>query len=219
MAEINTGDGEAKKGKPKKQNLRVDMTPMVDMNMLLITFFMFCTTLSKPQMMNLVVPTKDKIENPDEGTKIDVDRTVTLILDENDIVYYYFGLPNYEDYTSLHQTDYSPNGLRKMVVESNSKAVREMVQLRDLRQKKQITDEEYRTRSTEIRDAKDGLAVVIKPTDASTYKNLVAVLDEMQICAVGKYAIVDITEGDKFLVQNLKERGALTEQAAKLAGN
>ena len=53
MAEVNTdkGKGDGKKGKQKKVNIRVDFTPMVDMNMLLITFFMLCTSLSKPQTM------------------------------------------------------------------------------------------------------------------------------------------------------------------------
>ena len=79
MAEVNTGGGgEAKKGKPKKLHLRVDFTPMVDMNMLLITFFMFCTTLSKPQMMNLVMPTKETNVNVENRAKADEAKTVTL---------------------------------------------------------------------------------------------------------------------------------------------
>ena len=62
MAEVNTdkGKNENKKGKQKKINVRVDFTPMVDMNMLLITFFMLCTTLSKPQTMEISMPSNDK---------------------------------------------------------------------------------------------------------------------------------------------------------------
>ena len=69
MAEVNTGGGEQKKGQPQKLNLRVDFTPMVDMNMLLITFFMFCTTLSKPQTMDIVMPTKDKDLTEDDKNR------------------------------------------------------------------------------------------------------------------------------------------------------
>ena len=66
MAEVQQSGGEEKKGKPKKQTLRVDFTPMVDMNMLLITFFMFCTTLSKPQIMDIAMPTDQKLTEEDQ---------------------------------------------------------------------------------------------------------------------------------------------------------
>jgi len=215
MAEINTGGGgEAKKGKPKKMQLRVDFTPMVDMNMLLITFFMFCTTLSKPQMMDLVMPMKDNKELSDEiKNQADEKYTITLLLADKDIVYYYAGKPNYDDYTSLVKTNYSPDGLRALLVNRNGKAIEKMKVLRDDKQKKKITEEQFAEKSKEIRGAKDGLVVIIKPTDASTYKNLVDVLDEMQICSVGKYAIVDMEDGDLFLIQNLLEQGALTQSA------
>ncbi|MEG1556054.1 MAG: biopolymer transporter ExbD [Bacteroidales bacterium] len=215
MSEVNTGDGEGKKGKPKKLQTRVDFTPMVDMNMLLITFFMFCTTLSKPQMMDLVMPTKDKDITVEQQTKVDEAKTITLLLAENDIIYYYFGKPNYEDYTSLIKTDYTPNGLRAMLVGKNGKAIAKMAELRDLKQQNKIPEEQYKEQAKEIRGAKDGIVVIIKPTNASTYKNLVDVLDEMQICSIGQYAIVDLTDGDTFLIENLMKKGALTQQAAK----
>ncbi len=216
MAEVNTGGGEAKKGKPKKMQLRVDFTPMVDMNMLLITFFMFCTTLSKPQMMDLVVPTKDNDLTVEEKTKVDEAKTITVLLADNDIVYYYFGKPNYEDYNSLIKTNYNPEGLRAMLVDRNGKAVAKMAELRLKKAQKKISEEDFKEQSKEVKGAKDGLVVIIKPTDASTYKNLVDVLDEMQICSIGQYAIVDMTEGDDFLIENFMKKGALTQEAAKL---
>ena len=217
MAEINTGNGnENKKGKPKKINLRVDFTPMVDMNMLLITFFMFCTTLSKPQMMNLVMPTKENNTNVENRTKADESKTITLLLVEDNTIYYYFGKPNYTDYTSLIKTNYNPDGLRSILVERNGEVIRKMAELRLQKTQGKISDEEFKTKSKEIRDIKGGQVVVIKPTDASTYKNLVDVLDEMQICSIGMYAIVDVTEGDKFLIDNYLQQGALSIQAGIL---
>ena len=69
MSEVQVKDeGGKKKGRQKKQVLRVDFTPMVDMNMLLITFFMFCTTLLKPQVMNITMPAKNKVKE-EEGTQ------------------------------------------------------------------------------------------------------------------------------------------------------
>lgn len=216
MAEINTGGGdEVKKGKPKKINLRVDFTPMVDMNMLLITFFMFCTTLSKPQMMNLVMPTKENNVNVENRTKADESKTVTLLLGGGDIVYYYQGKPDYENYASLIQTDYSPEGLRAMLVERNSSVIRQIAELRMQKQQNKISEEEFREKTKEIRGAKGGQVVVIKPTDASTYKNLVDVLDEMQICSIGMYAIVDVSDGDKFLLDNYLQKGALSNDIAR----
>ena len=70
MAEVQTGGGEQKKVKPKIMSLRVDFTPMVDMNMLLITFFMFCTSLAKPQTMDITMPVKDDKVNQDERNKV-----------------------------------------------------------------------------------------------------------------------------------------------------
>ena len=205
MAEVNTGGGgEQKKGKPKRLHLRVDFTPMVDMNMLLITFFMFCTTLSKPQMMDLVMPTKDDNLTKEQKTKTDEKNTITLLLADNDIVYYYFGFPQYDDYTSLVKTDYSPDGLRKMLAERNGRVVKKIADLRMQKLKKTISDEEFMEQSNELKNAKDGLVVIIKPTDGSTYKNLVDVLDEMQICSIGKYAIVEVEDGDFTLIENLQ---------------
>lgn len=215
MAEVNTGDGgEAKKGKPKKHTLRVDFTPMVDMNMLLITFFMFCTTLSKPQAMDLILPTKDEVKKEDKN-KVEDTKAITVILGEKNKVYYYFGKPNYSDANSLILTNYGPQGLRKMLIERNAVLVNRMRKLRDLKAKKQISEDDFKKQSKEIKNDDAGQVVIIKPTDGATYSNLVDVLDEMQICSIGKYAIVDLTEGDKYLVQNLETGGSLSKQAAK----
>lgn len=206
MANIDTtGKSETKKGKPERKILRVDFTPMVDMNLLLITFFMFCTTLSIPQIMDVAMPT-DKGEQPVPDSK-----SVTVILGENDKVYYYEGLANYEDYTSLKETN--TLGLRNMLLTRNNANMSKIKELRQKRYKKQITEKEFKEMSSSIKKSKDGLIVLIKPTEKSNYKNLVDALDEMQICGVGKYTIVDVEDGDKVLMENLKTKGKLTAMA------
>ena len=70
-----------------------------------------------------------------------------------------------------------------------------------------MAEREFRERSNKIKGDKDALTVVIKPTDKAKYKNLVDALDEMQICSVGKYAIVDMTDGDDFLLKNFETQG------------
>jgi len=223
MANIDTGGDEVKKGKPKKETLRVDFTPMVDMNMLLITFFMLVTTLSKPQVMEIAMPSDQKIEE-DQAPKVKESKAITLLLGEDDKVYYYLGKLDesaYSDYTVLKETTYSTNtsneGLRSILLERNADAVARMRDLKLERAEKgnKMTEEEFRERSKDIKADIDALTVVIKPMATSNYKNLVDALDEMQICSVGKYAIVDVTDGDHFLVENYKTKGAFG--AANLA--
>ena len=87
MAEIEqkeSGKGKAKK--QKKMTIHVDFTPMVDMNMLLITFFMLCTTLSKPQTMEISMPSKDQVTEAEQN-KVKASEAVTIILGENNRVF------------------------------------------------------------------------------------------------------------------------------------
>lgn len=214
MAEVNTGGEEAKKGKPRKMTTRVDFTPMVDMNMLLITFFMFCTSLAKPQTMEIVMPTQDENLTEQEKNRVKDTNAITLILGENDKVYYYLGKPNYKDYTSLKVANYKgtddKNSLRSLLLQRNGVAVSQVRRLKQMKLKKQISEQNFREELKKIKTSRDGQVVIIKPTDESSYKNLVDALDEMQICSIGKYAIVDVEAGDKFLMENLKQAGALT---------
>ena len=83
--------------------------------MLLITFFMLCTSLSKPQTMEISMPSNDKSITEEDQTKVKASRAITLILGGDDRVFYYTGEPNYEDYTSLKETTYEADGLRSYV--------------------------------------------------------------------------------------------------------
>lgn len=218
MAEVNTGGGgEVKKGRPKKMSLRVDFTPMVDMNMLLITFFMFCTSLAKPQTMDITMPVKDDKVKQEERSKVADDKATTILLGEENKIYYYLGKPKYNDFSSLKVANYGSaddkNSLRHLLLSKNGAAVAQIRKLKDLRDRKKISKDDFEKQVAEIKNAKHGEVVIIKPLDESTYKNLVDALDEMQICAIGTYAIVEPEEGDKYLVRNLKSRGG--EAAAR----
>ncbi len=214
MSEIQTGGGEQKKGKPKKMSLRVDFTPMVDMNMLLITFFMFCTSLAKPQTMDITMPVKDEKVTESERNKVADDKAITVILGEKNKIYYYFGKPNYKDYNSLKVANYGSSedksSLRSVLLGRNKVSIAKIRKLRDMKARKQIKQADYDLQVKKIRNDKNGQVVIIKPTDESTYKNLVDALDEMQICSIGIYAIVAVEQPDRFLMDNLKKAGALT---------
>ncbi len=203
-------DGKKKSSKQKKMTVRVDFTPMVDMNMLLITFFMLCTSLSKPQTMEISMPTNDKNITEEQQNKVKASQAVTLLLDGDDKIYYYDGEPNYADYTSLKETSYDADGLRAMLLKRNAVAVSKVKALKLDRLNLKITEEEYTKQVSEIKNAKNTPVVIIKATDKSTYKNLVDALDEMQICNIGKYVIADIAEGDQFLINNYDQKGALS---------
>ena len=87
-----------------------------------------------------------------------------------------------------------------------------MAQVRELKKKLQnheITEEEFKAQSTEIKKDESAPVVSIKGTDAASYKNLVDALDEMQICEISRYAIVPLSEGDSWLIENLKSGGDL----------
>ena len=211
MAEVQQKDNGGGKGKQKKMTIRVDFTPMVDMNMILITFFMLCTSLSKPQTMEISMPSNDKSITEEDQTKVKASRAITLILGGDDRVFYYTGEPNYEDYTSLKETTYEADGLRAMLMGRNAEIVAKIKALKAEKLEKKFSDEEYNKRAIKIKDVNTAPVVMIKATDDATYENLVDALDEMQICSISKYAIVDITEGDEFLLDNLEQKGKLTE--------
>ena len=130
-AEIQESSGKkGKRSKQKKMAVRVDFTPMVDMNMLLITFFMLCTTLIKPQTMELSMPSNDKNITDDQKSKVKASQAITLLLGDDDKLYYYEGEPNYQDYTSLKETSYGADGLRAFLLARNAEAVQQVKELK-----------------------------------------------------------------------------------------
>lgn len=204
MAEINIqSKGPAKKGKPKKLSTRVDMTPMVDLAFLLITFFMLSTSMSKPQTMELSMPAKDKVTE-EEQTKVKASTAVTVLLGKDDKVYYYFGTGTEEADPEVKQTTYAADGIRAVLLQRNQNVVAKIRELKAKRANRQLTEEDFKKQSAEIKSDKQAPVVMIKSTDEASYKNLVDILDEMQICNISRYAIVDITDYDKGLIQKIE---------------
>ena len=170
MAELNTGDGGGGKGgkvRSKKQNSKVDLTAMVDLAFLLITFFMLTTSLSKPQSMSLGLPDKDP-KDKTEDVKVDENRTMTVVLGENDKMFYYMGIINTPMTPKV--IAYGKDGIRKEL----------------LKRKKEVL-----AYSTAKGRPDQGMIVIIKPGKKSTYKNVVDILDEMAISSIPTYTIVN----------------------------
>ena len=214
-AEVQESSGKKRgKGKQKKMTVRVDFTPMVDMNMLLITFFMLCTTLSKPQTMEISMPSNDKNITEQQKSMVKASQAITLLLGADNKLYYYEGEPNYRDYTSLKETTYGANGLRAVLLQKNAAAVNQVRALKQQKLDLEITDDEYKKKVSEIKSGKDTPTVIIKATDDASYMNLIDALDEMQICNIGKYVITDIVEADEFLIKNYDAKGELSQNLA-----
>jgi len=170
MAELNTGDSGGGKGgkvRSKKQNSKVDLTAMVDLAFLLITFFMLTTSLSKPQSMSLGLPDKDPKDKTDD-VKVDENRTMTVVLGEDDKMFYYMGIINTPMVPKV--IAYGKDGIRKEL----------------LKRKKEVL-----AYSTAKGRPDQGMIVIIKPGKKSTYKNVVDILDEMAISSIPTYTIVN----------------------------
>lgn len=193
MAEMDTSSsGGHKKGpgvkKGKKLSTRIDLTPMVDLGFLLITFFMYTTTMAKPKTMEINMPYKDPNMKEEDQSKVKESTAMTILLSKNHRVYYYEGIgsdPNVPP--NLKVTSFkSPGGIRDAIIakEQSVEAMKKAGQL----------------------GPKDQATILIKPDVNSTYDDLVNILDEMNINAVKTYAIVDITPVDKDFI-------TLTEQA------
>ncbi len=202
--------------KQKKKDTRVDFTPMVDMMMLLITFFMLCTTLSKPQAMQLTMPSNDKNLEKEDKSVTKASHTVTIYLGSEDKIYYVAGLPEYDKPECIQETSWGKDGIRKVLInhtteEGINPVARIMMAKNELDQKKlapgsTMTDEQYKDELDKLKKGElpgekiPVLTVIIKPMDTANYNNMVEALDEMQICSIGKYVIDKITEDDEKLL-------------------
>src|SRR5687768_10787827 len=123
MAEIAEGGGDGQQGgkkRAKKSSTRVDMTPMVDLAFLLLTFFVLTSTFSEPKIMSLVYPAKTDITSPKPP---EVNNGITFILTEDKIFYYsgQFRLAPGEGKpaTELLETNFGPKGVRKLLADRN----------------------------------------------------------------------------------------------------
>lgn len=165
MAELNQDSGKQGKGgkvRAKKNSGKVDLTAMVDLAFLLITFFMLTTTLNKPQAMDVAMP--DKNVETDVNTDVDVDehRSITLVLGSDDKLIWYQG-----DVKNPLQgptvIDYSAEGLRAVLLRM-----------------KQLVPQQA--------GGKD-IIVVIRPSEKSVTRNIIDALDEMKITDIKRYMI------------------------------
>lgn len=164
MAEVQVKEQAGKGGKvrSKKQSTRVDMTPMVDLGFLLITFFMFTTTFSKPNVMDLGLPAKPKKDQKSPDTEIKLSNSISLLLGKDNKIFWH-----QQDNTSLteenlNETNFDRDGIRAIIKQAKANA-----------------------------DDVTKFTVIIKPTDDAVYRNFVDILDEMAITKSEQYGVTD----------------------------
>ena len=221
MDMMETGKGG---GKQKKMTVRVDFTPMVDMLMLLITFFMLCTSLSKPSTMELTMPSNDKNTHEAQKNEAKESHSITIYLTDGNKIFYGNGKPEHDNPNWLKPADWSntPKGIRYVLQhkqvgdpstgEAISLPFQDMdIAVKELNRKRQADPKAYPDSiyQSELAAIKSGtingkkvstMTVIIKPTDHASYRNLVDILDEMQISYIGTYVIDKLTDQDKALL-------------------
>lgn len=202
MASMDTGGDEGhKKGpgvkKAKKLSTRVDMTPMVDLGFLLITFFIFTATMSSPTTMDLNMP-KDT-DKKDELTKVKQSGALNIFLGKNNSLFYYEG-------------ELAPDG--NNFKSASFKEIRDII----IKKKKEVMatyvtdpacEEKAKAEGKSIDDAckQKDFFVLIKPTDDAEYKDVVNLLDEMTINKVARYALLK-PEGSEVDLIRVSEGGS-----------
>ena len=167
MADVQVKESGGKKGgkvRSKKGGGKPDMTPMVDLGFLLLTFFIFTTTFSKPNMMKLNMPDKsdEEVEKQDKQD-IKESNTITIIMGKDNRIFWYQAALATVTADDLVETDYSASGIRMDIDRKRAAALDTAV-----------------------------FTVVIKPSNESTFENTVDILDEMEITGNRRFAIVDL---------------------------
>ncbi|MCD1115905.1 ExbD/TolR family protein [Chryseobacterium turcicum] len=171
MAQVQVQDKSAKGGKvrSKKNNPAVDMTPMVDLNFLLLMFFMFTSTFSKPNVMDLGLPAKPDPTKPQPPpNEIDLSNSITLLLGKDNRVFWHQQDQAGLNDQTMTETSFDREGIREIIKQAKARA-----------KKKEL------------------FTVIIKPTDDAVYKNFVDILDEMAITKSERYGVTDLKPYEK----------------------
>ena len=212
MAEIaESGGGGHDKGKKraKKSSTRVDMTPMVDLAFLLLTFFVLTSTFSKPKVMSLAYPAK--MDKPVDPNAPKLNNGITFLLSK-DKIFYYTGefypadRPGKDGPTKLTETNFSASGLRKVLADLNSYVLLRKEGMVKKVKAKQMADTTYTRELEELKGKSEALKVLVKTDDKALCKNFIDLIDEVKIAEIGVIAPVPMLPAElKLLETQLKK--------------
>jgi biopolymer transport protein ExbD len=205
MAEIIQEEKSGGKKKAKKHAPHIDMTPMVDLMCLLITFFMLTTAFSKPKIMDIILPEPQRENAP--APRIQASRTLNIVLGPDNKIFTYPGTVKPEDYNNLpplSETDYSATGIRQILLERNATLAKKIADFNQqvITGKNVLSPDSVRGSIAQLKRVDDtGPIVLIKAYKKANYGNMVDILDEMNICGIAIYMLVDITWYEEKMVE------------------
>lgn len=188
MADVQQGDGGGggrhQKKRAKKGSTKIDMTPMVDLAFLLLTFFILTTTMYKPSTLQLTFPVPDKEKDkPDK-----VNNALTLFLTKDDQILYYKDEFKPES-TTLTRTDFSK--ITPILIDMNKSTFDKVQDLGRQLNANRITQAAYDSLKKNVQKEKDALFVIIKPDKDAKYRNMIDIVDDMAISGIDKYSVQD----------------------------
>jgi biopolymer transport protein ExbD len=208
MAEIINESATPQRGKRRARLLpvHIDMTPMVDLACLLLTFFILTAAFNKPKVMEIVMPSG-------KPTKVNPGKALTIILAENDQIFFYNGHadPSEGKLPTMIKSNFTENGLRKVLLSRNKDLFDKSYYLNDsvaksLGEYSKYSKDEINRKLRRMRsEDKTGPLVLIKAAEGVKYGNIVDVLDKMAITNVARYAVVDINYVEKKMLKDALE--------------
>jgi biopolymer transport protein ExbD len=207
MADMGEGGGgHEKEGKKraKKGSTRVDMTPLVDLAFLLLTFFVLTSTFSKPKVMALTYPAKPEKDVVAEPVKIN--NGITFLLSEDKIFYYkdqYYSVdnPGPKGATKLEETNFGSQGVRKLLADLNKTVLNGKAKLDAQLATEKITEAQHKAKLIELKKADSALKVLIKTDDKAICKNFIDLIDELRINQIAVIAPVDMLVSENELLK------------------
>lgn len=172
----------------------------------ILIYLISCNEISKkfiqPEPIQLSPPVKST-----EGCKLRDTASLSLLLDENGEIYFYKGELNLNpDNNNIMETNYSDTGLHKVVNHYNQWVISHIKPLEEQLANHIIADSTFKRFVERTEESKLALYVVIKTGLDTKYANVIKVLDEMEICYVGKYALIDETRDDKKMVLEYRKK-------------
>jgi biopolymer transport protein ExbD len=207
MAEIIQEEkGKGGKKKTKKHPPHIDMTPMVDLMCLLITFFMLTTAFSRSKIMEIILPERIQNQNQ-EAPRIAASRTMNIILGPDGKLFWYMGNVKPEEFNNLpplRETNYSADGMRKLLLDRNKTLARRIAEfkLEVLSGKIPISQDSASLSISQMKKIDDtGPIVLIKAYKKAISGNFVDILDEMNICGIARYTFMKIAWYEEKMVE------------------
>jgi biopolymer transport protein ExbD len=204
MAEVPGGEGGGggrhQKKRAKKGRTHIDMTPMVDLAFLLLTFFILTTTMYKPSTLQLTFPVPPEDDKPKELDK--VNNALTLFLTKKDQILYYRDAYKAGE-TQLTQTNFKD--VRRLLIELNKSTIERINSYAKRLNEKKISEEVYDSLKNEAQKQKEALFVIIKPEKDAKFRNMIDIVDEMDISGIGKYAVQDTIKSEEQALIDLEK--------------